>query len=210
MRNTTLYILNTSRPPRCSRVRVIGLLGISGYLSGRSWPTLRRLWKWMLVFMLMMIAGPAAFMSSCLSPLMRMKGLVTVLDVVTATQAHQTEHLSRLFYLNISRILRGDISVLMIPYNDVPQKKARRHLDEDVVDPFPGLSRLLPVLQPGLLAGGLDDLLVALPQLLDVLALSLQSKVRHVLSKVQMVHGGSLFINRYLGRDGSKTRKLSS
>ena len=72
--------------PRCSSVRVIGLLGISGYLRGRSWPTLSRLWKWMLVFIPMMMAGPVALMSSCLSPLMRMKGLVTVLDVVTVTQ----------------------------------------------------------------------------------------------------------------------------
>ena len=67
---------------------VIGLLGISGYLSGRSWPTLSRLWKWMLVFIPMMIAGPVAFMSSCLSPLIRMKGLVTVLEVVT--KVHMT------------------------------------------------------------------------------------------------------------------------
>ena len=100
------------------------------------------------------------------------------------------------------------MSVLMIPYDDVPQEEARRDLDEDVVDPLARLPGLLPVLQPGLVAGGLYDLLVALPQLLDVVALSLQSKVRHVLSQVQMVHGGSLFINRYLGRYGSTTTLL--
>ena len=43
----------------------------------------------MLVFMPMMMAGPVAFMSSCLSPLMRMKGLVTVLDVVTKVHTHR-------------------------------------------------------------------------------------------------------------------------
>ena len=73
--------------PRCSNVRVIGLLGISGYLRGKSWPTLSNDWKWMLVFMPMMMAGPVAFMSSCLSPLIRMKGLVTVLEVVTITMS---------------------------------------------------------------------------------------------------------------------------
>ena len=100
------------------------------------------------------------------------------------------------------------MSVLMIPYNDVPQEEARRDLDEDVVDPLARLPCLLPVLQPGLVAGSLYDLLVALPQLLDVVALSLQSKVGHVLPQVQMVHWGSLFIYRYLGRYGSTTRMV--
>ena len=100
------------------------------------------------------------------------------------------------------------MSVLMNPYNDVPQEEAGRHLDEDVVDPLARLASLPPVLQPGLLASGLYDLLVALSQLLDVVALRLQSEVRDVLPQVQMVHWSSLFINRYLGRDGSKTRKL--
>ena len=100
------------------------------------------------------------------------------------------------------------MSVLMNPYNDVPQEEAGRHLDEDVVDPLSRLASLSPVLQPGLLASGLNDLLVALSQLLDVVALRLQSEVRDVLPQVQMVHWSSLFINRYLGRDGSKTRIL--
>ena len=102
------------------------------------------------------------------------------------------------------------MSVLMIPYDDVPQEEAGRDLYEDVVDPLARLPGLLPVLQPGLLAGRLDDLLVTLPQLLDVVALSLQSKVRDVLPQVQMVHWGSLFINRDLGRYGSRTRMLST
>ena len=96
----------------------------------------------------------------------------------------------------------------MISYDDISQQVRGGHLDEDIVDPFPGLSSLLPVLQPGLLAGGLNDLLVALSQLLDVVALRLQSEVRDVLPQVQMVHWSSLFINRDLGRDGSKTRIL--
>ena len=69
----------------------------------------------------------------------------------------------------------------MIPYNDVPEEEAGRHLDEDVVDPLSRLPCLLPVLQPGLVAGGLNDLLVALSQLLDAVALSLQGKLRNIL-----------------------------
>ena len=97
------------------------------------------------------------------------------------------------------------MSVLMIPYNDIPQEEAGRDLYEDVVHPLSRLPCLLPVLQPCLLAGCLNDLLVALPQLADVIALSLQGKVGDVLPQVQMVHRGSLFINRDLGRDGSTT-----
>ena len=73
------------------------------------------------------------------------------------------------------------MSVLMNPYNDVPEEEAGRDLDEDVVDPFSRLPCLLPVLQPRLVAGGLNDLLVALSQLLDAVALSLQGKLRDVL-----------------------------
>ena len=73
------------------------------------------------------------------------------------------------------------MSVLMNPYNDVPEEEAGRDLDEDVVDPFSRLPCLLPVLQPRLVAGGLNDLLVALSQLLDAVTLSLQGKLRDVL-----------------------------
>ena len=72
------------------------------------------------------------------------------------------------------------MSVLMNPYNDVPEEEAGRDLDEDVVDPFSRLPCLLPVLQPGLVAGALYDLLVALSQLLDVLTCCLHCKLRDV------------------------------
>ena len=69
--------------PRCSNVKLIGLLGIVGQRSGSSCPTLSKDWKWMFVFMPRMIVGPLAFSVSDLSPLMRMKGWLMVLDVVT-------------------------------------------------------------------------------------------------------------------------------
>ena len=137
--------------------------------------------------------------------------MVTVLDVVTAAQAHQnTIILDALLFPFFGYFKRRNslISVLMNPYNDVPQEEAGRHLDEDVVDPLSGLPSLLPVLQPGLVAGGLNDLLVALSQLLHVVTCRLHCKLRDVQPEVQMVHWGSLFVNRYLGRDGSRTRML--
>ena len=92
----------------------------------------------------------------------------------------------------------------MISYDDISQQVRGGHLDEDIVHPLPRLPGLLPVLLPALVTGGLDDLVVAVPQLSHVTALSLQGEGRHGQPQAHVVHRSSLFINRYLGRDGSK------
>ena len=49
--------------------------------------------------------------------------------------------------------------------DDVPQEVGGRHLDEDVVHPFPGPPRLRPVVYPRFITRGLYHLSVALSQL---------------------------------------------